>query len=426
MNINFRSRFAILAILLLGITSAFAQKLESSATNGTLSIVQINSRLQKLFGKYSPTYSAGLPITSVVSDINLTKILYTSTDEDGKRVILSGLIAIPTTGAPNGLVVFCHGTIQDRDASPSKWKGKEDGSEAETAALAFASGGYAVVIPDYLGLGDHKATHPYPRNIINSQSAVDIIEPARALARKQNYNIGSKLFVTGYSEGGGVAMAATQKLERMSGAVYQVEKSAPASGPYDVAGATREFMLVQPTDQIGFTVRVYLLAYAAYYLRKHSNIKITDYFKPAMANSIWLNFNRNPSDETLVKALGLTAVLMRAKNDLRNVITPRFLKALQTTDRKDPLVAALLNDNVFDWAPKTPMLLINLEGDGVVSPENTNNSINAMRKRGVGSDSLRRLIIRDASLGHLNAVPAAMSAARRFFDNGFDGVREAQ
>ncbi len=410
--------FGVVVLLAAFAVSSFPQKLESSQVSGRLASEKVNVRMQKVFGKYA--------VSPTRADIGLTKIRYTSTDEDGKRVILSGLMAAPINGAPNGLVVFCHGTIQDRDASPSMWKGKEDGSEAETAVLAFASGGYAVVIPDYLGLGDHKATHPYPRNIINSRSAIDIIEPARALAQKTNYNIGQKLYVTGYSEGGGVAMAAVQKLESTRGDVYRVEKAAPASGPYDVAGATREFMLQRPTDQTGFVVRIYLLAYAAYYLRKHSNIKITDYFRPAMANSIWLNFNRNPSDENLVKAIGLTAVLMRSKNDLRNVITPRFLKALETVDRRDPLVAALINDNVFDWSPKTPMLLINLDGDGVVSPANTANAINAMRKRGVTAATLRRFIIRDAALSHLNAVPAAMSKARAFFDDGFSGVREAQ
>ena len=418
MTINFQVRLTIFTVLFVCVTATFAQKLDSSAIKGSLRAEQVNQRIAKVFGQYA--------VAPTKTDINLTKISYTSIDEDNKRVTLTGLMAMPRDGAPNGLVVFCHGTIQDREASPSLWKGKEDGSETETAVLAFATGGYAVVIPDYLGFGDHKATHPYPRNIINSQSVVDIIEPARALADLLDFKMGPKLYITGYSEGGGVSMAATQKLEQLVGPKYRVEKSAPVSGPYDMAGATREFMLVQPTEQFGFVVRLYLLSYAAYYLRKHQNVKITDYFKPAMANSIWLNYNRNPSDENLLKALGLTSVLMRAKNDLRNVITPRFLKAMETLDRRDPLVAALINDNVFDWAPRTPMLLVNLEGDGVVSPENTTNAFNAMRRRGVGRDSMRRYIIKDASLNHVTAVPASMAAARRFFDDGFTAIRDAQ
>ena len=417
-KLTFRRYIYAAAITLTAFSFGFGQKLESIASKGTLAADQVNARITKVFGQYT--------VPQAKTNILLTKVLYTSIDEGGKKVILSGLMATPVGGAPNGLVVFCHGTIQDRDNSPSMWKGEENGSEAETAVLAFASGGYAVVIPDYLGLGDHKATHPYPRNKTNSQSAVDIIEPARAVAGLQNIKIGDKLYVTGYSEGGGVAMAATQKLEQLVGPNYKVEKSAPASGPYDFSSATRDFVLMQPTNQVGFVVRVYFVAYAAYYMRKHSNVKITDYFKPAMANSIWLNFNRNPTDENLLKSLGLTGVLMRSKNDLRNVITPRFVKALQTLDRRDPLVAALIDDNVYDWAPRTPMLLLALEGDGVVSPANTTNAFNAMRKRGVTPASMRRSIIRDSSLNHVTAVPAAMSRARAFFDGGFAAVRDSQ
>jgi hypothetical protein len=398
--------------------SALGQRLVSTFPNGSITKDKSNERIAKVFGKYS--------VAGPAADIDLHKISYTSRDEGGKTVTLTGLFAWPQSGAPKGLVVFCHGTIQDRDASPSKWKGQWDGSEAESATLAFATGGYAVVIPDYLGLGDHKAAHPYPRNIINSQSAVDIIVPARQLSRDKRYKIGPKLYLTGYSEGGGIAMAATQKLEQMTGANYTLERSSPVSGPYDVSGATRRFMLQQPTDQTGFVVRLYLLSYAAYYLRQHSNVKITDYFEPAMANSIWLNYNRNPSDMNLIKALGLTSVLMRSKNDIRNVLTPRFVKAIETLDKRDPFVAALLDDNVYDWTPRTPMLLINLDGDGVVTPENTTNALNAMRRRGVTADTLRRSVIRDSSLNHVTAVPAAMSRVRAFFDGGFatvDGAR---
>lgn len=395
--------------------SAFGQQLVSSASNGSLAVKAINDRSAKVFGTYS--------VPKTTTAIDLQKISYTSTDEDGKPITLTGLMAMPRGGAPNGLIVFCHGTIQDRDNSPSFWKGKQNGAEHETATLAFATGGYAVIMPDYLGLGGHKGTHPYPRNIGNSQSAVDIIAPARELARRGNYALGTKLYVTGYSEGGGIAMAAMQKLEAMNSAVYRVERAAPASGPYDMSGATRDFMLQQPTEEAGFVVRLYLLSYAAYYLKKKQNIPIANYFKKAMADSIFLNYNLNPTDKNLLIRLALTARLMRAKNSIFNVITPEFKTAMERLDARDPLVAALLNDNVFDWTPRTPMLLINLDGDGVVSPQNSANALSAMRRRGVGANTLRRHIITDAKLDHITAVAPALSAARAFFDGGFPAVR---
>ena len=408
----------LIFFLTVSATSLFGQQLVSASSNGSMSLEKINARLPKAFGKYV--------VDNATAPVDLEKISYTSRDENGKTIILTGLVAMPRGGAPNGLVVYCHGTIQDRKASPSRYRGEENGSEPESAILAFATGGYAVVMPDYLGLGDHKAAHPYPLNIVNAQSAVDIIAPARRLARNKNYNIGSKLYVTGYSEGGGIAMAATQKLERMTGVEYRVEASAPASGPYDLSGAERNFFLAQPTTQVGFVMRLYLLSYSSYYFRKHSNIKITDYFKPAMANSIWLNYNAGLSDEDLIKRLGLTSVLMRSKNSIFNVITPRFKRALETTDKRDPFVAELARNDIYDWAPNTTMLLINLDGDAIVPPENTENAVRAMRKRGVTAQTMRRYVIRDTSLNHITAVPAAMSAARRFFDKRFSGVPDAQ
>jgi hypothetical protein len=49
-----------------------------------------------------------------------------------------------------------------------------------------------------------------------------------------------------------------------------------------------------------------------------------------------------------------------------------------------------------------------------------------MRRRGVGSDILRRYIIEDTTLNHVTAVGPALIQARRFFDGGFANVRGAQ
>lgn len=394
-----------------------AQRLISNVSNGVLRPNVVGARLNEIY--------KGAPLPANSPQIELRKIVYTTIDVKGRSVNVSGLVAWPTGGAPNGLVVFCHGTIQDRRSSPSKWKGTPNGSEAETATYAFATGGYAVVIPDYLGLGDHMAAHPYPLNVTNARSARDSIVPARMLAMQLGYKINPKLYVTGYSEGGGIAMALTKDLQSL-GSSYQVEKSAPASGPYDVTDTTREFIMQDGTDTLGFGVRLYLLSYATYYFRKENGVKITNYFKPTMANSIWLNYNSTVTDENLIKRLVVTATLMRAKNSMKNVLTEDFVKRLERLDKSDPLIAELAKQDVYDWSPRAPMLLINLEGDGVVDPRNTEKAFRTMRARGLGRDQLRRYIIPGEGLNHVIAVPNAMSAARKFFDEGFAGVRDAQ
>ncbi|MEJ7699345.1 MAG: hypothetical protein WKF71_06815 [Pyrinomonadaceae bacterium] len=127
--------------------------LVSATRTGSMTVAQVNQQIQKVFGtSVSPTAQA----------LDLYKINYRSRDEKNRPVVLSGLVVLPRGGAPNGWVVFNHGTIVNSALAPSRFTGKPNTSEAEVAILAFASGGYAVAMPDYLGLGDHKGAHPYP------------------------------------------------------------------------------------------------------------------------------------------------------------------------------------------------------------------------------------------------------------------------
>ena len=393
----------------------YGQRLVANSLNGSMTPAAVNKRLPKVFSEKN--------IPEISRAIDLQKITYVSTNENGKRVNLTGLVAMPRGGAPKGLVVFMHGTIFDRRNSPSRFKGKDDGSEAETAILAFATDGYAVALPDYIGLGDDMHFHPYPLNITNAVAGFDIINASRSLATKLRYAVAEPLFVTGYSEGGGTAMALVKMLQESNGKNHKVVRSAPASGPYDLSGVTRDFIF-EPTKTEGFGIRLYLLSYSVYYFHKERGIKLTDYFKPLMAKAIADNYKRTLTDKSLITRLVLTSALMQPKSDIKNVLTDRFVKALETLDRRDPLIAELMKNNVFDWSPREPMLLINVEGDGVVDPKNSAKAFDTMRNRSVGREILRRSIITGTDLNHLTAVPEAMYRARTFFNDGFANIRE--
>lgn len=395
---------------------AQAGGLVSSQRTATVTAAQFNKRMNAVYGSSAPAQIRGT--------LNLYKVTYRSRDANGRNAVLSGLVIIPANGAPNGLVVFNHGTTVYNNHMPSRFVGAASKTEPEFAMLAFASGGHAIAMPDYIGQGDHTGGHPYPANVVNSHAGMDLIKPARAVGRRNNLDIGNALYITGYSEGGGVAMAQVRELERSNDGAHRVTAAAPASGPYDLSGTTREFMLEQPTDQAGFVVRTYLLGDMIYFLHKNKGLKITDYFKPSMAFTINNSYGGKTKDEDIIKRIGVTAVLMRAKNNIFNVTTPSFKRAIETIDLRNPAVKLLKDNDCYDWSPRTRMLLINLEGDTIVSPKNTLVAFQTMRRRGVGRDSLRRAIIRDPKLNHVTAVPAAMLKARQFFDNGFAGVRD--
>ncbi len=393
-----------------------AEGLVSSQRTATITAAQFNQRMNEVYASSAPEH--------LRDSLNLYKVTYRSRDANGRNAVLSGLVVIPSNGAPNGLVVFNHGTTVYNGHMPSRFNGSGKGTEPETAILAFASGGYAIAMPDYIGQGDHTGGHPYPASVVNSYAGMDLIKPARAVGRTNNLDIGNALYITGYSEGGGVAMAQVREFERSNDSAYRVTAAAPASGPYDLSGATREFMLEHPTDQAGFVVRTYLLGDLVYFLHKNKGVKITDYFKPSMAFTINNAYGGKTKDEDIIKRIGVTALLMRSKNNIFNVVTPSFKRAIETTDTRNPAVKLLKDNDCYDWAPRSKMLLINLDGDTIVTPKNTQVAFQTMRRLGVGAGTLRRAIIRDSSLNHITAVPAAMLKARQFFDGGFAGVRD--
>lgn len=415
--LNSRRFLAAAAFLVAAFSVSFGQILVKSEQNGTMSAEQLNGLASKLF--------AGMAPLKTSRGAELHKITYTSLDANSKRTQLTGLVVLPVGGASKGLVVYCHGTTVDRKRSPSRYKGEGEAPETVEAIAAFASGDYAVILPDYIGLGDHEGAHPYPLSKVNARAGVDMIQAARKFASDRGYSIGSQLYISGYSEGGGVAMALTQSLQALTGPMFNVTASAPASGPYDLSGITREFMMQETGEQTGFVLRLYLLSYATNYLNKQKGIKLNTFYKPALANALGVNYRLNPTDEGVIKNIGLTTTLMRSKNMLSNVLQPTFLRDMKTNRASNPFVRMLQENNTYDWTPTRPMLMIYVDKDFVVSPENTEKAYQAMRRRGVTDKTMRKLMLPN-TYDHLTGIAPAMAMTRAFFDGGFEAVPEAK
>lgn len=393
---------SLLIIFIFALPIAAQNNFVSSAFNGTISAAQINQRAKEVFPNSN--------IAATAQAVDLYKVSYRSLNDKNVLAVLSGLVALPKGEAPKGLVIFNHGTTTDRNMSPSRYKGDKVVSETVLAILAFASGGYAVAMPDYLGLGDEKGFHPYPLGAVNSLAAIDIIAPARLLAERQRVRIGSNLFVTGYSEGGAVAMWTAQGLEKKGD--YNLTAFAPLSGPYDLSGTTREWLLKPTKTPEEMITRLYLLSYMAQYFHKSYGTKLTDYFKPAMALTISTAYSKNRKDEDIIRRLGIAATLMRAKT-LEDVLTERFKKALKTLDTSDVVIREMQKNDLYDWKPRAPLLLVYLEGDAVVD---TGSSEKAYQKIKNNGGKIERFVLKDASLNHITAAAPAIWQARLFFD----------
>jgi hypothetical protein len=148
----------------------------------------------------------------------------------------SGALYVPTgTGCtgPRPIVLYAHGTTTDKAYDISQLATPNPAnSEAALIAAIYASNGFIVVAPNYAGYDDSTLSyHPYLNAKQESHEMQDALAAARsALPKLISPAVDAGiLFVSGYSQGGHVAMATVRDLEA---AGQSVSGSVPMSGPY--------------------------------------------------------------------------------------------------------------------------------------------------------------------------------------------------
>jgi hypothetical protein len=153
-----------------------------------------------------------------------------TTQSSGALMVPTG--AAPACSGPRPIVLYAHGTNTDKALNIADVTNASN-TEGVLIAAMFAAQGYIVVAPNYAGYDiSTLGYHPYLNAEQQSGEMIDILTAARTALPKTltaTTSDSGKLFVTGYSEGGHVAMA-TQRALEASGAV--VTGAAPMSGPY--------------------------------------------------------------------------------------------------------------------------------------------------------------------------------------------------
>ncbi|MES2118719.1 MAG: lipase family protein [Pseudomonadota bacterium] len=130
------------------------------------------------------------------------------------------------------VLLYAHGTsvLKRNDMSDLS------ATEPRLVAAMYAAQGYIVVAPDYAGYAG--STLPYHAYLDAGQQASDMVDGLRA-ARKVFAIIGAhpadQLVLTGYSQGGYVALATQRAMQTGYAGEFAVMAAAPMSGPYALA-----------------------------------------------------------------------------------------------------------------------------------------------------------------------------------------------
>lgn len=150
----------------------------------------------------SEPFTRGIP-----AGASAWRILYTTTRDEGQPAVASGLVVVPArAGRPTPVVAWAHGTT-----------GVAPGCAPSVLSEPFESGamfvldqvldrGWAMVAPDYLGLGT-AGPHPY---LIGPGTARSVLDSVRAARQLTDAGLATGTVLWGHSQGGGAALWAGQ------------------------------------------------------------------------------------------------------------------------------------------------------------------------------------------------------------------------
>jgi dienelactone hydrolase len=239
-----RSLLMLISISLLGaggISDSFAQAAAATPQRGQLlnnpppkvGSYSVSDLLSKLSGSRVGQLLLILTFSPVCS-VDVYQLEYETIGGQGEVTTASAALMIPTGSdptcqGPQPIVLYAHGkrnlesfNIADLN-SASNYEGL-------LLAVVLAAHGYIVVAPNYAGYDTSTlGYHPYLNADQQSKDMMDALTAAHTAFAATNSADNQKLFVTGYSQGGYVAMATHRALEA---AGIPVTASAPMSGPY--------------------------------------------------------------------------------------------------------------------------------------------------------------------------------------------------
>jgi Prolyl oligopeptidase family len=257
------------------------QLLQSPRKTGSYSVSDL---LSMLSGSSDAAQLLKLAAFAPVCTVTVYHMQYETVGGQGEATTASGAIMVPgglasSCQGARAVVLYAHGTSTDKSYDIAQLSGA---SEGVLLAAIFAAQGYIVVAPNYAGYDT--STLPYHPYLVAAQQSHDMMDALTA-ARSAFGTVGAsgsgKLFVTGYSQGGYVALAT---LRAMQSAGISVAAAAPMSGPYALS-AFGDAIFMGEVDG-GATINFTLIADG--YQHTYGNLysSPTDVFSPQYAANI--------------------------------------------------------------------------------------------------------------------------------------------
>jgi len=356
----------------------------------------------------------GIDENTTVYGYKAYKIPYTTTDEEGNRVAVSGLMVVPT-GLPDevystvglSLVSDSHGTIFANAEAPTPIASATNSADGSSIILT-SLGGFVTLQADYIGFGDSlDHYHPFILKKSLANATVDFIKAAREFAGNNDINLNGQLFLTGYSEGGYAAMATLEKIEQDG--MIDVTMAAPMAGPYTVEGLATT-VLQSPTLSVPSFMANVGYAYSLAYDEDVASV-VNEPYASELPTLFSGEFTRTEIDPQLTTTTTGPDGLFN-QSFVVDVLTNADHWFRQATREND----------VFKWAPATPVRLVHCMGDDVIPytiSQATEATMNALSAADVSIVPVEVAVTQDPGTalryGHSECGPIAYSVTVEIF-----------
>ncbi|HYG01101.1 MAG TPA: lipase family protein [Chryseosolibacter sp.] len=315
----------------------------------------VNSRSAAELKAY--LYLSGFDIdpAAMKYDVDVIKVAYESTYK-GKPIVASGLIVLPKTSDPVGMVSFQHGTISTQAEAPSV---QPSDSFQLLIAAALSSTGLIAVIPDYIGFGTSSDIfHPYFVEDATATAVIDNILAARELAETNRVNFDGKLFLAGYSQGGYATLAAQKYIEQNGLDGFNLIATFPGAGGYDVK-SMQEYLFSQDQYDNPFYIAYVARSYESHYDWENG---LSDFFQEPFAANIPTLFNGTNST---------TVINQQLTTNIDDLISMELLTNAETDPQFEYIISAFEENSLTDWTPSTPTYMYHGDMDTTVPYSNS-------------------------------------------------------
>lgn len=300
-------------------------------------------------------------------DVTFERVTY-RTQYMGRPVDSRGLLILPQ-GAPKvHLLMYCHGTelpslrLNVEKITPSLYDGSlSDFRDVRNMGLGWATAGYAVFIPDYIGFGlTLGKDHPYlcfPEMFVSN---IDGLRAVKKVLLQKGLDYDNRLFLAGWSQGAGAVLSAHRYIQENYAGEFTVVATSGLAGPYNFLRFT-ESILERKNEEVA---ALPIFSWGLYSINKFTTL-------------------RRPTDQLYSYPVydQFSSILVPSFKPAE-VFREHFLKLW--ADGSDPALKQMLIINSFHqgWKPVGKVFLHHGDADDLVPEYNTEDTYNGLTAAG--------------------------------------------